>query len=60
MKARSAIARGRGSRGYLVLVAAGLVASYLVGAALVVAASGGPRRALSGLFTDAAAGGVEP
>ena len=55
MPARSAIARGRSSRGYTLLVAAGLVASYVAGALLVMAVSGGPRRALSGLFGEAAA-----
>lgn len=53
MVARAAIARGRGSRGFVVFVAAGLLASYLAGAGLVVAAAGGPHRALAGLFTSA-------
>ena len=53
MATRPAIARERHVRGFRVLVAAGLIASYLAGASVAVAASGGPRKALAGLFSDA-------
>lgn len=56
MIAGAAIARGRGSRGFIVLVAAGLLASYVAGVSVAVAATGGPRRALAGLFTSAGEG----